>query len=163
MPTYSTEMSAQDDAPVMYIVVNSQLPMSSGKVAAQVAHSACAVIEHLAVHPTPLYREWKRTAFAKIVLEGKQSVLERCIKEFSNREGEQWCAWTHDAGRTEIPSGSLTTVAFAPMRRSSRPPWLARLGCLRDRAPKAAPEPEKPSAARTTNEVIEAEQPAASS
>ncbi|XP_065843663.1 probable peptidyl-tRNA hydrolase 2 [Oscarella lobularis] len=101
----------------MIFVVNSSLGMSCGKTAAQVAHAAVDLYRNAATKPFdhPHHQfivSWQTTGETKIVLKG-QSVgeLEALVEK-----AEQLRLITstiRDAGKTEIPSGTLTVVAIA--------------------------------------------------
>ncbi|MED4603643.1 aminoacyl-tRNA hydrolase [Paenibacillus validus] len=98
---------------VQYYVVNEELSMSAGKIAAQVAHAATTMTLHVLLqdqgsHET--YQAWLNQGQKKIVLKGSERELLRLTDEgyLSIR----------DAGHTEVPSGSLTVVVLPPMEKS---------------------------------------------
>lgn len=106
----------------MYIIVNSDLKMSKGKIGAQVGH----VIEMIAQKiyecyvniNTPKmeeiildYKKYLMDGSKKIILKGTQKELEELKTEFD-------AEYVIDAGRTEIPAGSLTAVAFLPNNKN---------------------------------------------
>ena len=95
-------LSNKDFELVQYIVVNKDLNMSAGKLAAQVGHACtiCAVNEF----GNALFTEWYRNSQKKIVLAGHQKDLEKL-------ESEGYYA-VRDNGLTEIPSGSLTAISL---------------------------------------------------
>jgi peptidyl-tRNA hydrolase, PTH2 family len=100
---------------VQYFIVNSELTMSKGKTAAQVAHAATLSTISMMSSQSPFperhvdFVEWVQTGMKKIILKGKQTELEKLEKRgyFS----------IHDSGLTEIKSGSLTVVALPPMEK----------------------------------------------
>jgi peptidyl-tRNA hydrolase, PTH2 family len=100
---------------VQYYIVNSELTMSKGKTAAQVAHAATLSTISMMSSQSPFpenhddFVEWVQTGMKKIILKGKQAELEKLEKKgyFS----------IHDSGLTEIKSGSLTVVALPPMEK----------------------------------------------
>lgn len=112
-----------NDEPVMYIVVNKEIKISPGKLAAQVAHSAVKASEE--GRETECWEKWYCGSYTKIIL--KASEFE--MKELMNKYFEQ-VVFTRDEGRTEIPKGSLTTLAFIPMPRGKAPPELSKLKLL---------------------------------
>jgi PTH2 family peptidyl-tRNA hydrolase len=118
------------ETPRMYIVVNSELEMSPGKIAAQCAHSACKVTEYLEHVNNFNYSNWKKNGYTKIVLHGKQKDLIKLIQKYDDTTLPIFCRSTYDAGKTEIPEGSLTTIAFAPMLMSERPQLLKKMNLL---------------------------------
>jgi len=111
------------EEPVMYIVVNKEVKMSPGKLAAQVAHSAVKASEE--GNRTKWWESWYFGSYTKIIL--KASEFE--MKELMDKYHDQ-LVYTRDEGRTEIPKGSLTTLAFIPLLRSEAPPELAKLKLL---------------------------------
>ena len=121
---------------VMYIIVNSDLKMGKGKIAAQVAHSACRVtrfLDSFSERPA-YYQDWLNHSEPKIVLKTSEEKIrvilkEHCVDTDTDTEG-LWCFHTIDAGRTQIPSGSLTTLAFRPMRRKNAPENIKSLKLL---------------------------------
>jgi|688.fasta_scaffold129829_2 arginase/peptidyl-tRNA hydrolase len=115
----------------LYILVNTDLNMSSGKIGAQVAHSACRVVEYLTRNPTDIYNMWKLTN-AKIVLGCNTQILRELISKYNDKTQEIWCDFTIDSGRTEIEPGSLTTIAFCPMKKDSVPKIIKSLKTLKD-------------------------------
>ena len=127
--------STKDNEYVMYIVVNSDLKMGKGKIAAQVAHSACRVTRFLDFLPErPVYyHQWLNYSEPKIVLKASEEKMQALLKEHcihTNTDSKTWCFHTIDAGRTQIPSGSLTTLAFRPMRRKNAPENIKSLKLL---------------------------------
>jgi PTH2 family peptidyl-tRNA hydrolase len=114
----------------MYIVVNSDLKkMKKGKAMAQCCHSACMVMEELVLrHPKKL-DNWKNTGHAKIVLKASESVMRDLLDKYEedHPSSKIWCMSVEDEGRTQIPEGSLTTIAFCPMYKSNRPEILKTL------------------------------------
>lgn len=104
----------------MYIIINNDLNMNRGKAASQAAHAA----EKIAVRVMKTNREsakpkefvtnydkYLQSGSKKIVLKGTQKELETFAKEDD-------AEYVIDAGRTEVPSGSLTSVAFLPSNRN---------------------------------------------
>lgn len=99
----------------MYLFVNTDLGMKTGKIAAQVGHAVQYIVENIVIsgfeiHPPPAYyftyMKW-RNAAKKIVLKATQEQLLK-LKE------EPESVFVIDAGRTQIPENSLTVVGFYP-------------------------------------------------
>jgi len=116
----------------LYILVNTDLNMSSGKIGAQTAHSACKVVEYLTTNSTDTYNMWKLSGHAKIVLGCNSKTLRELISKYNDKTKEIWCEFTLDAGRTEIEPGSLTTIAFCPIKKDSVPKIIKSLKTLKD-------------------------------
>ena len=92
---------------VIDIDFNQDVKMSVGKLSAQVAHSLSNMVEYLAQSYPEILEEWAKGGYALILNGRPASELAQLIKT-------PRCVWTVDAGRTEIPSGTLTTVAYFP-------------------------------------------------
>lgn len=103
-----------DYEPVMYAFVNNDLNMGKGKIAAQVGHAVGRLIKKLIKRPTQEYIDWDQSFYKKIVL--KATAIQ--MKELSEMDSAMAI---HDAGRTQIPSGSLTVVAFPPRYQCNVP------------------------------------------
>lgn len=99
---------------VMYIVVNKDLKMGKGKIAAQVGHVVGDIVrelEHMSPR-SPKYIEYTRWitdhGYAKVVLQATQLEMERLI------DSEATCRFVRDEGRTQIAPNSLTAIGFFP-------------------------------------------------
>lgn len=117
-----------NDELVQYFVVNKELEMSVGKIAAQVAHVATLATSDIL---SPIGRfsvyhhsflQWLAANQKKIILKGKQKDLEKLI-------GEGFF-YIRDNGLTEIPAGSLTVVGLPPMKKSDAQKYVKRLQLL---------------------------------
>jgi PTH2 family peptidyl-tRNA hydrolase len=119
-----------DDPSVQYFVVNADLNMSPGKIAAQVAHGATLTM--LAMLDTPdapagppvgaHLAPWLASGMRKVVLRGR----ERDLLALEAQGGTA----VRDHGHTEVPPNSLTVVALAPMPKSVARPLVKRLQAL---------------------------------
>lgn len=109
-----------EDELVQYYIVNSELNMSAGKIAAQVAHVATLItIDYL---EEDIFEQWINMDQPKIILRGKQKEMDKLI--------EQGWHYIHDLGRTEIEDGSLTCIGFRPEWKSIMKPIVKRLQLL---------------------------------
>ena len=92
------------------IVVRSDLDMSTGKLAAQVAHAALSAVDHA---DSETVREWKRAGQRKVVLgiNGERALFE--IQEKAKTAGLP-TGLIRDAGRTQLDPDTPTTVAVGP-------------------------------------------------
>ena len=126
----------------MYIIVNHDLKMGKGKIAAQVGHGVAHMtrsIERFSRHPT-YYRDWIRSGEPKIVLKATKDQMREIAKDYSiannmGAKGEDchkklWCFQIIDLGRTQIPSGSFTVLTFRPMKRFEAPETVRSLKLL---------------------------------
>ncbi len=126
------------DLPVMFIIVNTDLPMGKGKVAAQCCHSACNATRILERNSKTdiVYKTWIKDGETKVVLRATGIEMIKILEEFEvdrivKRETDSiWCTSTHDAGKTQIPAGSLTTITFRPMFRENTPDIIKKLKLL---------------------------------
>ncbi len=111
---------------VQYYVVNEELSMSPGKLAAQIAHAATWMALDLASPVSSkfpeyhdYFKQWFREGMKKIVLRGKQSELEALIQhDFYHIQ---------DSGLTEVPRGALTVVGLPPMPKDQALEYVQRL------------------------------------
>ena len=115
---------------VQYYVVNKELGMSVGKVAAQVAHAASGsvlrILQKQDKKELEYLNRWANDGFfKKIVLKASQKELEKLE--------EKGFLAIHDAGLTEIPENSLTVVALNPMPKSEAQAYVKRLQLLKDK------------------------------
>ena len=96
----------------MVFVVNSELGMGVGKIAAQVGHATLALYHLLQTQPN--WKEecstWENSASTKITLHGQSThhLLELKHKAYEQRLPS---IIVHDAGRTQVEPGSLTVFA----------------------------------------------------
>lgn len=112
----STNKKSKQSEYVMYIIVNSELEMSIGKIAAQVGH----VIVNYMMQNGCANSNWIDDGQPKIVLGADLKTMEELL-QFP----DTYC--TYDGGRTEIPPNSLTALCFAPMKRKDAPKEIRRL------------------------------------
>jgi PTH2 family peptidyl-tRNA hydrolase len=90
----------------MYILINSDLGMGKGKIAAQVGHVVGMLTERM-MQRDDSYITWKQTGHKKIVLKATQEELMQFMHDPT-------AEYILDAGRTQIPENSLTVVGFLP-------------------------------------------------
>lgn len=111
-----------DNELTMYIIVNNDLKMGKGKIAAQVGHLVGRITEELVTmkyengdsvtmdlpEPYVRYFIWlMRYGAKKVVLKGTEVQIRELIKESE-------CRSIIDAGRTQVAPDSLTVVGFLP-------------------------------------------------
>lgn len=104
---------------IEYFVVNSELNMSAGKVAAQVGHVATIIAVENSIKRWDLFWQWYESDQKKIILRGKQKDLEKLI--------DAGFYYIRDNGLTEIPKESLTVVGLPPMLKSDAQKYVKRL------------------------------------
>lgn len=110
----------EDETPKMVFVVNSELSMGPGKMAAQVGHATLNLFRHIQEGKdekmSAEMKQWEEMGSKKVVVRGNnaQHLLALKKKSFELRIPN---VMVHDAGRTEVEPGSLTV--FALFGRSS--------------------------------------------
>ena len=97
----------------MVLVVRTDLKMTKGKVAAQCCHACLDVFEDSIKQYPQFVGAWKRDGQAKIALkcDSQQELLQ--LYQSAKRSGLA-AAFIRDAGRTQIPAGSITVLAIGP-------------------------------------------------
>ena len=92
------------------MIVRKDLKMGKGKLAAQCCHGAIGAYKK---SPADKIRKWENEAYAKVVLkvQTKEELLE--LKKLADEKGI--CNYlVIDAGRTQIPTSSITVLALGP-------------------------------------------------
>jgi len=94
------------------IVVREDLKMSSGKTCAQVAHASLGAAEKASLQAREWYEAWKQGGQRKVVL---KVVNERELFEvYESAKKELPCYLVEDAGLTELPPGTTTSLGVGP-------------------------------------------------
>ena len=92
------------------IVARSDLGMSTGKLAAQVAHASLSAYERAG---TDAVAEWKRGGATKVVLRAGDERTLFELKETAEAAGLP-AAIVRDAGHTQLEPGTVTALAIGP-------------------------------------------------
>ncbi len=97
----------------LIIIINNGLKMGKGKIAAQAGHASVqATLKAGEKNPLAL-QAWLSSGQKKVCLKGDDAdqllALEKQAKEAGLLTSK-----IHDAGHTQIPSGSLTVLAIGP-------------------------------------------------
>jgi|SRR5581483_2098156 len=117
-------MTTECKYPKMYILVNTSLDMKKGKIAGQVGHVVEEIVSHHYENcledkeKMKVWKSWIENHGTKIVLKCSQSVLEEMLRD---KNVESFIV--KDAGRTQIPAGSLTCVGLYP---TTNPPNVVK-------------------------------------
>jgi len=96
----------------MVLVVNTDLKMKKGKIAAQAAHAAVGVLDEPGAREDPVVVAWQRWGCAKVALKASHEQMKQAaqLAEQAGLRHYTVC----DAGRTQIPAGSETVCAIGP-------------------------------------------------
>ncbi|KAL0027833.1 hypothetical protein WJX77_009410 [Trebouxia sp. C0004] len=113
----SGQVSPPDEELKMVMCVNTELKMRAGKVAAQCAHAAVAVVEDMRLTNKLLLRQWEAYGSAKIAVKCPNQAELLQLREAAIAQGIPWHLIT-DAGRTQILPGSKTVLAIGPWGKS---------------------------------------------
>ncbi|KAK1809390.1 hypothetical protein LTR12_016247 [Friedmanniomyces endolithicus] len=103
----------------LVLVVRTDLGMGKGKIAAQCGHATLACYKTLVrANPShPVLRQWERLGQAKVAL--KVDSEEDMLMLQAQAISLGLCAHViHDAGRTQIASGSATVLGIGPAPKS---------------------------------------------
>lgn len=95
------------------IIVRRDLPMSPGKLAAQVAHAAVGAVLKAVSPLNTLIHTWMDQGMTKVVLTVANEAELRDLLRIANDKGFPYFLVT-DEGRTEVPAGSVTALAIGP-------------------------------------------------
>ncbi len=96
------------------IAVRTDIRMSKGKLAAQVAHAAVEAVLYALEHGLEEWvRIWRTQGAKKVVVKGGGEEELINLYERARREGLP-ASLVRDAGRTELAPGTLTAVAIGP-------------------------------------------------
>ena len=102
----------------LILIINNGLKMGKGKIAAQAGHASVqATLKAGEKNPLAL-QAWLSSGQKKVCLKGDDAdqllALEKQAKEAGLLTSK-----VHDAGHTQIPSGSLTVLAIGPCQDDS--------------------------------------------
>ena len=100
------ENPSSDGELIQYILVNNEIQMSAGKVAAQVGH-ACTIVALKQQH-NGFFKSWLGNGQKKIILQASKNMLEELENSFFS---------VRDAGHTELQPNTLTVVSLGVMTR----------------------------------------------
>lgn len=124
---------------ILYILVDTDLKMGKGKITAQACHSfgkVLRVLERLSDKNQldKQYKTWLDNAEPIVVLKSNNEQMKQLLADYRIRDNTKledvWCVEIIDAGRTQIAPGSMTTLTFRPMPRSSTPEIIKSLKLL---------------------------------
>jgi len=89
--------------------------MSRGKLAVQVAHGSVSATEQARVHKQDVWRDWLREGQKKVVVKvsSEEELLELRRQAISHNLPH---ALIRDAGMTELPPGTITSLGIGPAK-----------------------------------------------
>ena len=96
----------------LVLVINHDLKMGKGKIAAQSGHASVSATLKMGASKPNLLDAWLKSGQKKVCLKTTQEELLKLEKD-AVKLGIQTVR-VNDAGKTQIPSGSLTVIAFGP-------------------------------------------------
>lgn len=113
------------------IIVRKDIEMSSGKMAGQVAHASCSVLQHIKKGKDEhdrVYNNWYKGGLdqKKIILQVKSLTKLENIMKKADSLGISYYP-VRDAGYTELPPNTLTCIAFPPMKDEEIDPLTKKL------------------------------------
>ena len=97
----------------LILVVNAGLKMSKGKIAAQVGHASVSAALTARRRASHLLDSWLSGGQRKVCVKGRDADHLRELMAVAKEAGIA-TERIRDAGRTEIPAGSLTVVSIGP-------------------------------------------------
>ena len=113
----------------MYILINTDLKMGKGKIAAQAGHGVQFVTERMIKSEPQLWKKYKASGMRKIVLKATQQLMMDMYLKYGS-SNISWCKDVIDAGHTQVSYGSFTALVFKPMSKIHSPPELCELKLL---------------------------------
>ena len=110
----SRDASVQETELQVNLIINSDLHMSSGKIASQAAHAVHLMTDTLQRHRESATRKLM-VNYDKWFANGAKIIVLQCSGEELRKLSErQDVFYVKDAGRTEVEAGSLTAVCTLP-------------------------------------------------
>eukprot|EP00743_Colponemidia_sp_Colp-15_P002794 GILK01003023.1.p1 GENE.GILK01003023.1~~GILK01003023.1.p1 ORF type:complete len:195 (-),score=29.63 GILK01003023.1:193-777(-) len=97
----------------LVLVVRQDLEMGKGKIAAQCSHATLGIYRELSKAKHPLLKRWEWSGQAKVVVKAPDGTTLMKLQEKASAMGVPSLI-TCDAGRTQVPEGSMTVLAVGP-------------------------------------------------
>ncbi len=108
-PAYQSQLGTVK----LVCVVDQSLKMGKGKIAAQVGHASVkAALQAAEKYPDEM-TAWMSSGQQKVVLKAPNTQEIEFVLARANEASLPTCT-VRDAGRTQIPAGSLTVIAIGP-------------------------------------------------
>ena len=113
----------------LVVVVRTDLGLSKGKLAVQVAHASVNCAMQASRSKGGLYDEWYRSGQKKIV--AKVATMRELLELKSMAEAKGLItSLVTDAGLTQVPPGTTTCLGIGPAQASDVDPLTGDLGLL---------------------------------
>lgn len=97
------------------IAVRTDLGMSKGKMAVQVAHGAVSAAERARVSQQEIFRSWLREGQKKVAVKVGSEEEIMALRRLAVIHGVPF-ALIRDAGLTELPPGTTTVIGIGPAK-----------------------------------------------
>lgn len=110
----------------MYVIVNQDIKMGKGKVAAQVGHAINILTYQYA---TSTEREKART-IAKYMSSGMTKIILKAPQQLCEELEKSGLVAIRDAGHTQIAPNSLTAIGVGIFRKGEEPNFIKELKLL---------------------------------
>ena len=122
-------MSSRQFSYKQVIAVRTDLGMSKGKTAVQVAHGAVGASERARVSNQDVWRSWLREGQKKVAVkvESEEELLQLMREAIANRLPY---SLIRDAGMTELPPGTMTVIGIGPAKSEEVDKVTAKLKLL---------------------------------
>jgi len=101
----------------LVIVFRTDLGISKGKMAAQVAHAAVTCSLQSKKSDSSNFKRWYNAGQKKVVVKGKNESLLRELQQHARDIGLT-SSLVSDAGLTEVPPGTVTCLGIGPASES---------------------------------------------
>ena len=101
----------------LVIVFRTDLGISKGKMAAQVAHAAVTCSLQSKKSDSSNFKRWYNDGQKKVVVKGKNESLLRELQQHARDIGLT-SSLVSDAGLTEVPPGTVTCLGIGPASES---------------------------------------------
>jgi peptidyl-tRNA hydrolase, PTH2 family len=101
----------------MVLCVNTALQMGKGKIGAQCGHAAVGAYSSAVKYSPKALKVWETTGCAKITLKAEDDTVLFQLQKTAKQLG-MITYLVADAGRTQIPAGSITVLAIGPAPNS---------------------------------------------
>jgi len=117
--TWSGPVPSPEEELKLVMVVNEELKMTKGKIAAQCGHAVYGLTKKLRKKHLALLQQWEACGQPKIALKGDGGVSQLKALMEAAAEANIPVHVVCDAGRTQIAAGSQTVLALGPAGKTA--------------------------------------------